>query len=53
MSLEKLQAILKANKQQIEREREQPPEECPYDGAPLQVRDGVRNCPMGDYRWTG
>ena len=34
------------------KEREAPVVECPNDGSPLQVRDGVANCPWGDYRIT-
>ena len=33
-------------------ERDQPPECCPHDGALLVERaDGVRDCPMGNFRW--
>lgn len=29
-----------------------PPVACPHDGTPLDENArGVRNCPMGDYRW--
>jgi hypothetical protein len=24
--------------------------ECPYDGTPLEFRNGVANCPMGNFR---
>lgn len=34
------------------KDREAPPVACPNDGTPLEVRDGVANCPMGDYRTT-
>jgi hypothetical protein len=32
-----------------------PPVACPYCGDVLQIRarDGVRNCPTGDFRWSG
>ena len=26
---------------------------CPIDGTPLDEHKGVRNCPMGNYRWEG
>lgn len=35
------------------REMNEAPVACPYDGSVLDIRDGIRNCPMGDYRWTG
>jgi len=41
------------NQRAAEWERDQPPEYCPVDGAPLVERDdGTRNCPMGNFRWT-
>lgn len=33
-------------------DREAPLLECPNDGTPLEFRNGVANCPMGDYRTT-
>lgn len=30
-----------------------PPVACPIDGTPLQERAGIRNCPLGNYRWEG
>ena len=27
------------------------PTACPIDGMTLQERGGIRNCPMGNYRW--
>jgi hypothetical protein len=39
-----------------------PPDACPYDGTPLEVgyitvqggaKELRRNCPMGDYSWSG
>lgn len=54
MSWEQLKAILQTNRQETAEERRQPPETCPIDGTVLDVReDGVRNCPMGNFRWNG
>jgi hypothetical protein len=33
--------------------REAEPVACPRCGTPLDVRDGIRNCPMGHYRIGG
>jgi hypothetical protein len=31
-----------------------PPSSCPVDGHVLDIRpDGIRNCPMGNFTWTG
>ena len=31
-----------------------PPSSCPIDGQKLDVRmDGVRDCPFGNYNWSG
>lgn len=52
MSWNELGSIWRDNQAQQESDAELPPEECPYDGAPLVVgRNGERRCPMGDYRW--
>ena len=52
MSWEQLRAVQRENQASAEWEREQPPEYCPKDGAVLIERaDGVRDCPMGNYRW--
>jgi len=52
MSWEQLQAILKENRADATRRATEPPVACPIDGTLLVVRaDGVRNCPMGNYRW--
>lgn len=52
MSWATLHQIVKANRAEAERAEAQPPEDCPVDGALLDIRaDGVRNCPYGNYRW--
>ena len=52
MGWEQLEAMLDENREEYEREQNTPPDACPFDGAILDVRsDGVRNCPMGNYRW--
>lgn len=53
MSWEQLLNILKENREEARRQDAEPPVACPYDGEILDVRDGVRNCPMGNYRWEG
>lgn len=54
MSWSQLLTILRENRQEQERERNEPPAACPNCGIPLEVgKDGVRNCPAGDYRWHG
>ena len=36
------------------RDQSGPPTACPVDGHVLDVRpDGVRNCPAGNFTWTG
>ena len=54
MSWEQLQAILKENKTTRAIEERDPPVACPFDGAILDIHPrGRRNCPMGNYTWTG
>ena len=54
MSWEQLQAILKENKTTKAMEERDPPVACPVDGAILDIHPrGRRNCPMGNYTWTG
>lgn len=49
-----LKAILDANRDEIAAYNSQPPSACPNDGTPLvSGKNGVINCPMGDYRYTG
>jgi len=50
MSNQQLLDIIKDERKQAEDERRKPLLECPYDGSPLKLRDGVYNCPMGNYR---
>ena len=49
----KLESIIRENRRYQEWEAAQPPEYCPHDGSRLAVRGGIRNCPMGNYRWIG
>jgi len=52
MPWEQLQAILKANAESARAEAAKPPVACLRCGAILDVnRRGVRNCPLGHYRW--
>lgn len=52
MGFETLSEIARENRRLEEEARLRAPVDCPIDGTPLQVRaDGVRNCPMGNYRW--
>ena len=54
MSWEQLQAILKENKTTRGMDERDPPVACPIDGAILDIHSrGRRNCPMGNYTWTG
>lgn len=55
MSWEELRAIIEENRQLNEEFVSEPPTACPNHGDPLDIResDGARNCPLGDYRWTG
>ena len=52
-SWEKLESIIRENRRSQEWEAAQPPESCPHDGSRLAVRGGIRDCPMGNYRWVG
>lgn len=54
MSWHQLKAIIDENRQEARSERSQPPVACPIDGALLDVdKNGVRNCPLGNFRWNG
>ena len=54
MSWEQLQGILTENRTVKTIEDREPPVACPIDGAILDIHPrGQRNCPMGNYRWTG
>lgn len=53
MPYEALISALLDNEQNADWEASQPPEYCPHDGTVLEEReDGVRHCPMGNYRWV-
>ena len=54
MSWQQLKDILDTNAAEAAAAEAQPPSACPFDGTPLEVgKGGVRNCPMGNYRWDG
>lgn len=54
MSWEQLQNIAQEAREEHMRELNEPPVACPFDGEPLDINDrGVRNCPLGNYRWEG
>ena len=50
MSNEQLLAITKEARQLRLADEQRPLVECPIDGTPLDFRNGVANCPMGN--WT-
>ena len=50
MSNEQLLAITKEARQIRRADEQRPLVECPIDGTPLQFRNGVADCPMGN--WT-
>ena len=49
MSNEQLLAITKEARQLRLADEQRPLVECPIDGTPLDFRDGVANCPMGNF----
>jgi hypothetical protein len=55
MSWDTLLAIGKMNANQRAIEASRPPTTCPIDAEVLDVHplSGERNCPMGNYRWSG
>ena len=55
MPWEELQNIIDENIRQREAEAAQPPIACPVDGELLEIQPqtGVRNCPLGNFRWDG
>jgi len=54
MSWEQVKAIQQENRQVIWEEMREPPVACPIDGTLLVIHaNGVRVCPMGNYRWDG
>ena len=51
---EDLKAIIQTNRDEKKAYDGQPPVSCPWDGTLLDINNrGVRNCPLGDYRWSG
>lgn len=54
MSWNQLQSLIDENRSDARVEANTPPTVCPIDGAALNVKaDGVRDCPMGNFRWRG
>ena len=54
MSWEQLQAILQENRQTRNTVDITPPVACPIDGSILEIGPrGIRNCPLGNFRWAG
>ena len=54
MPWEQLQGYLQENRSDKRAFEQEPPVACPFDGEPLDVHpDGRRNCPMGNYTYTG
>lgn len=50
MSYEQLVGILKDIRQIWRDDQQRPLVECPFDGKPLEFKDGVANCPLGNFR---
>tara|TARA_B100001123_G_C15269855_1_gene1009878 strand:+ start:839 stop:1006 length:168 start_codon:yes stop_codon:yes gene_type:complete len=51
MAWNELLATLKENREFLQQDEEQRVVACPVCGhAPLDERDGILNCPIGDYR---
>ena len=48
-----LKGILDSAKAEIAADIALGPLSCPLDGELLEIRDGIRNCPMGNFRWEG
>ena len=52
MSWNQLLSMIQEARQSSQQEISQPPVACPIDGAILDVGPtGIRNCPMGNFRW--
>ena len=51
MGFETLSEIKRDNEAAERRATAAPPLACPVDGALLEVRGTVRNCPLGNYTW--
>lgn len=52
MSWAELIAIREEQRQLAEADRNAPLVECPICGERLDVRDGIKNCPLGHWRST-
>ena len=50
MSNEQLIGILQEVREQRRDDEQRPLVECPIDGKPLDFKDGVANCPLGNFR---
>ena len=54
MSWDQLKAITDEAKAVRQKQMSEPPVACPIDGEPLEINSrGVRNCPLGNFRWNG
>lgn len=54
MGYEGLKAVLDIQREEARQAANQPPVACPIDGEILEVNQrGVRNCPVGNFRWEG
>ena len=54
MSWDQLKAIADEARQAKRDAESTPPTACPIDGEPLDINSrGVRNCPLGNFRWDG
>ena len=53
MSWQQLLDIQNETREVVRAKAIEGPIDCPIDGTPLEERKGVRNCPMGNYRWSG
>ena len=52
MGWEQLRNTTKENRELAREASQTPPVACPIDGTVLVIRsDGVRDCPMGNFRW--
>lgn len=52
MSWNQLIAIIAEQRKAAEDERNAPLVDCPIDGTRLKLRDGIYDCPMGNFRTT-
>ncbi len=51
MSWDQLTSISEEARETRQRELAEPPVACPFDGEPLDIKDGIRHCPLGNYEW--